>query len=34
MRLKIGQDAHQQVLVTYFNPNSNNGKPPKTTMAN
>ena len=36
-RLKIGQDANDQVLITYFNPNGRNrggGSNPKTTMAN
>ncbi|MEM7591801.1 MAG: hypothetical protein AAF383_09840 [Cyanobacteria bacterium P01_A01_bin.83] len=32
-RLKIGQDIHEQVLVTYFNPKSEQANP-KTTMAN
>lgn len=32
-RLKIGQDAHEQILLTYYNPNSEYGKL-KTTVAN
>lgn len=32
-RLKIGQDAQEQVLITYFNPNSEPANP-KTTVVN